>query len=109
MPTRRQVILTFAALTGGAFTHTALSVHHGASRYDEAVRNIWQRPSGNPNIFLLSINRELVRHASLAASSHNTQCWKFRIEDHAISVLPDPSRRGYEPKTPRSLDQIILI
>ena len=37
--------------------------------------------------------RELVRYATLAPSSHNTQCWKFRLEDGAISILPDLSRR----------------
>jgi hypothetical protein len=36
---------------------------------------------------------ELVRYATLAPSSHNTQCWKFRLEDRAISILPDLSRR----------------
>lgn len=36
---------------------------------------------------------ELVRYATLAPSSHNTQCWKFRLDDHAISILPDFSRR----------------
>jgi nitroreductase len=35
----------------------------------------------------------LVRCATLAASSHNTQPWKFRIERDRIIVLPDPSRR----------------
>jgi hypothetical protein len=30
---------------------------------------------------------------TLAPSSHNTQCWKFRVEEHPISVLPDLSRR----------------
>jgi hypothetical protein len=37
--------------------------------------------------------KELVHYATLAVSSHNTQCWKFRLEDHAISILPDLSRR----------------
>lgn len=37
--------------------------------------------------------KELVRYATLAASSHNTQCWKFRLEDQAIVILPDLSRR----------------
>lgn len=36
---------------------------------------------------------DLVRHAILAASSHNTQPWKFRLEPAAISILPDLSRR----------------
>jgi hypothetical protein len=39
------------------------------------------------------IQRELVRCATLAPSSHNTQSWKFRLEEDAISVLPDLSRR----------------
>jgi len=37
--------------------------------------------------------RELVRYATLAPSSHNSQCWKFHIEDRSISILPDLSRR----------------
>ncbi|HWI20583.1 MAG TPA: hypothetical protein VNT81_22660 [Vicinamibacterales bacterium] len=37
--------------------------------------------------------RELVRDASLAASSHNTQPWKFKIEARRISILPDFTRR----------------
>jgi hypothetical protein len=37
--------------------------------------------------------RELIRHATLAASSHNTQPWKFRIRKDSITILPDLSRR----------------
>ena len=37
--------------------------------------------------------KELIRYATLAPSSHNTQCWKFRLEDRAITILPDLSRR----------------
>ena len=40
-----------------------------------------------------SLLHELVRYATLAPSSHNSQCWKFRLEDGAISILPDLSRR----------------
>lgn len=36
---------------------------------------------------------DLVRQAILAASSHNTQPWKFRLERDAIAILPDLSRR----------------
>jgi hypothetical protein len=36
---------------------------------------------------------ELIRHATLAASSHNTQPWKFRVRKDAIAILPDFSRR----------------
>jgi hypothetical protein len=35
----------------------------------------------------------LVRYATLAASSHNTQPWRFRLEPKRIVILPDLSRR----------------
>lgn len=37
--------------------------------------------------------RGLVRYATLAASSHNTQPWKFRLGRDRIQILPDLSRR----------------
>ena len=37
--------------------------------------------------------RELVRYATLAPSSHNTQCWTFRIDGKAIELRPDLARR----------------
>ncbi len=39
--------------------------------------------------------RELVRCATLAPSSHNTQCWKFAVtaEGRSINLLPDLARR----------------
>lgn len=36
---------------------------------------------------------DLVRYATLAASSHNTQPWKFKLEPRRIVILPDLSRR----------------
>ena len=36
---------------------------------------------------------ELVRYATLAPSSHNTQCWKFQLAESAISIVPDLVRR----------------
>lgn len=37
--------------------------------------------------------QDLVRYGTLAASSHNTQCWRFRVNDDSITILPDFSRR----------------
>jgi hypothetical protein len=37
--------------------------------------------------------RELVRYATLAPSSHNTQCWRFRLQGKLITIEPDLSRR----------------
>ena len=37
--------------------------------------------------------RELVRYATLAASGHNTQPWKFAIGKGAVEIRPDYARR----------------
>lgn len=37
--------------------------------------------------------RDLIRFATLAANSHNTQAWKFRAGDGRIDILPDLARR----------------
>jgi hypothetical protein len=37
--------------------------------------------------------RELIRYATLAANGHNTQPWKFAIQDNVIEVHPDNARR----------------
>jgi hypothetical protein len=37
--------------------------------------------------------QELLRCATLAPSSHNTQCWKFSLQGKTITILPDLSRR----------------
>lgn len=37
--------------------------------------------------------RELVRYATLAANGHNTQPWKFDIQENTIDIYPDYSRR----------------
>ena len=40
-----------------------------------------------------SLMREIVRHATLAPSSHNTQCWSFRLGHDSIAIGPDFTRR----------------
>lgn len=37
--------------------------------------------------------QDLVRYGTLAASSHNTQCWRFRVDEQSIAILPDLSCR----------------
>jgi alkylhydroperoxidase/carboxymuconolactone decarboxylase family protein YurZ len=39
------------------------------------------------------LTRELIRCATLAPSSHNTQCWKFAPQAQGITILPDLARR----------------
>jgi hypothetical protein len=40
-----------------------------------------------------SLLQDLVRYGTLAASSHNTQCWRFQLNETTITILPDFSRR----------------
>ena len=36
---------------------------------------------------------DLLRYATLAANSHNTQPWRFKISDGGIEILPDMARK----------------
>ncbi|MFM7449172.1 MAG: Acg family FMN-binding oxidoreductase [Leptolyngbyaceae cyanobacterium] len=92
MPSRRQIILSLTALTGGAMVYKE-TADHANDRYNIAVRDTWRHTSDHSTFDLLGVNHELVRYATLAASSHNTQCWKFAIADQTISILPDWTRR----------------
>jgi nitroreductase len=37
--------------------------------------------------------RDLIRFATLAANSHNTQPWRFKVTSRSIDILPDLARR----------------
>jgi len=87
MVTRRQFITTAIAATTAACTSDSAD-----DNYDEAVQKIWRPTNGNITNDSL-IQRELVRYATLAPSSHNTQCWKFQLKENAISIVPDLTRR----------------
>jgi nitroreductase len=46
-----------------------------------------------------TVTRELIRAATAAASSHNTQPWKFLVHGQRITILPDLTRRCRLPGT----------
>lgn len=92
MPSRREFLVATAATGGGLAALTACSSASGSERYEQAVQSTWRHSTVDARD-TAALSRELVRYATLAPSSHNTQCWKFRIEDHAISILPDLARR----------------
>lgn len=80
------------ATVGGVAAMSSCSSPTSAGRYEQAVSDTWRHDlagGGNETARLLA----LVRYATLAPSSHNTQCWKFRLDNRSISVLPDFSRR----------------
>ncbi|HPX89328.1 MAG TPA: hypothetical protein PL133_08665 [Methylophilaceae bacterium] len=92
MVTRREFILSGLASVGGISTLSSCSSETGAESYESTVQNTWRHSKGEA-AEKSALLRELVRYATLAPSSHNTQCWKFRIENASISILPDLSRR----------------
>jgi len=78
-----------AAVGGGA----AWALDAGdAAAYADAVKETWRHsPNFDPPPPMAL--RELVRYATLAANSHNTQPWRFGFSDGSISVTPDLARR----------------
>lgn len=82
---RRQLIV--AGLAGGALLATRNARADTTMTYDEAARATWAPMRTDSGL------KEIIRYATLAANSHNTQPWKFRIEPHAIVIAPDFTRR----------------
>ena len=95
---RRRFVSSAPALVGGASVLSACSQGSDAESYEAVAARTWQADSAGSTGPATSIEgaalaQELVRCATLAASSHNTQCWKFAVQDKAITILPDLSRR----------------
>lgn len=94
MITRRQFIATTPSLLGSALAISACSQESESDSYEAVAGRTWRQ--GSLSGFKgKALSRELVRYATLAPSSHNTQCWKFALgaDGHAITILPDFSRR----------------
>jgi hypothetical protein len=84
----------------GSGSLSACSTSDGSKSYAAASEGTWRHGSlqGLAGAALSEelseeMSEELVRYATLAPSSHNTQCWKFAIEGDAITILPDFARR----------------
>ena len=92
MISRKQFLLSAASCAAPPLLLGACSRGTDDQSYEAAVTRVWHPAAGAVGDSL-SIRRELVRYATLAPSSHNTQCWKFRVEDKSISIFPDFSRR----------------
>jgi len=91
MVTRRQFLQRAAALTTVSWP-VAGCAPDGEDVYATAVENTWRHAAGVVAQGA-PVMRELVRYATLAPSSHNTQCWRFRLGAKSISILPDFARR----------------
>lgn len=92
MLNRRQFIATTLVAGAGALAASTWHVRREAREYQADVARTW-RPAGEVPGTPSEVMRELVRYATLAPSSHNTQCWRFRVGDRSVSLLPDYGRR----------------
>jgi hypothetical protein len=83
------MVLGAAALGVTAPTLTACSSSGSREEAARSLRRAVEIDSSDRALLL----RELVRQATLAPSSHNTQCWKFRLQERSITIEADLSRR----------------
>lgn len=88
MWSRRQLLCRGAALA----VAPSLPGCSGSSTYEEAVQSVWRHPP-MPTGSRDELIRALVRYATLAPSSHNTQCWQFVVDGDRIRIRPDVERR----------------
>jgi hypothetical protein len=82
---RRQLVATALGLSATAITARPSAA--ATTTYEETVRasRAWLQP--------VPRDRELVRFATLAANSHNTQPWIFSARGNEIVIAPDSARR----------------
>ena len=90
--TRRQFVSSAPTVLGAASMLSACAPESEPEAYAAVAAQTW-RAGSMVVTDGAALSRELVRYATLAPSSHNTQCWKFALEDKAIAILPDPLRR----------------
>ena len=89
MLNRRQLLKTCASLAATIHAMPALAVDN---YFQMAVKKIW-RPKSTPSSNIASLSKEWVRMAAMAASSHNSQPWKFKLQGNLITIIPDYQRR----------------
>ena len=91
---RRQLIKGTAALGGvvaAGGVGGVLWMRDGRDTWEAEVEAV--RRAIAPGASVSDQTRELVRAATLAANSHNTQPWRFAVGDGAIAIAPDFARR----------------
>ena len=93
--TRRRLLKTLgvfgvgAVAAGGSFS---VWNHRGDRLYRETLDRTYG-PADFANTDRAHILREIVRFATMAPNSHNTQPWRFALEDSSIKISADESRR----------------
>ncbi len=89
---RRQFVSAAPVVLGSAAGLGACSRTPDAEDYESVAAGTWQA-GVSAGIGGAALTHELVRCATLAPSSHNTQCWRFSADGVGIALTPDPLRR----------------
>ena len=86
---RRTILIGGGSLVavGAAATWFEARAMGSATAFDDRQRELRAALSERPDA------RELVRFATLAPNSHNTQAWRFAVASGRITVHPDLARR----------------
>lgn len=95
MTTRREVLQGLGGAAAASGLYPALQGCSGAGSsetYEEAAARTWRHRSLN-GLQDAELATALMQYATLAPSSHNTQCWKFRAAPGSITIMPDFDRR----------------
>lgn len=95
MTTRREILQGLGGAAAGAAVCPVLqgcSDGSATESYTALASRIWRHGSLG-GLSGSALATELVRYATLAPSSHNTQCWKFSVARDSVTILPDFARR----------------
>jgi len=94
MITRRQFAAFTPTLLAGQLAGSGCAMGQSEEDYEALALSTWHADATTP-LRGASLSRELVRCATLAPSSHNTQCWKFEpaADGRSITIRPDLARR----------------
>ena len=90
--TRREFNNGMAAAALVTGFSSGCSGHDDGPSYENLAASIWRHTEVRPTS-KLALQQELIRYATLAPNSHNSQPWLFRNEPDRIVILPDFSRR----------------
>ena len=88
MTKRREIIAGAAAMALVGAGVSSWRLQSGSmAEYDAAVSAMRSALKKAPAL------AEFIQYAALAANSHNTQPWQFKISDRGIEILPDLTRQ----------------
>ncbi|MBL9009632.1 MAG: nitroreductase family protein [Alphaproteobacteria bacterium] len=94
MATRRSVLIgalgasALAAGGGGLWFHVARGSAGDYEARARSLRTVFDPENAGDRLWA-----EIVRYATLAANSHNTQAWRFGWDNGDLAITPDGARR----------------